>query len=240
MSRIRVAVLSLVLASAIAPLRAQDPVATIPGSYAVQFENAWVRLVKVHYPAGATLPVHSHPAGTTAYVYLNASAGVVFRHASGSRRAVTRPAVTAGSVRIATGSAETHNAENPSATASDFLRVQFKTDAGGVGSLRRRIPRGPYPAGAPAATVEFTNGQMRLTRLIVPRGSSAAIGTADGHPALLIALSPATLTMTGSSQDIALVPGQERWIEARQHESLRNTGAADVELLRFDFLTPPR
>lgn len=36
-----------------------------------------------------------------------------------------------------------------------------------------------------------------------------------------------------------LTPGQDRWLDAVQRERVTNTGAGSVELLRFDFLTPP-
>ena len=57
---------------------AQDPTKTLPEAYKVEFENDYVKVVRVHYDAGAKLPEHTHPAGTTAYVYLNDSEGVVF------------------------------------------------------------------------------------------------------------------------------------------------------------------
>src|SRR5690349_3708540 len=72
---------------------AQDPTETLPGSYQVELDNDIVRVVRVHYDAGAKLPDHTHPAGTTIYVYLNDSDGVVFSHSSGGSRAVTRPPV---------------------------------------------------------------------------------------------------------------------------------------------------
>ena len=62
----------------------------------MQFENEYVRVVRVHYDAGAKLPEHTHPPGTTVYVYLNDSEGVVFRHSGNNNRAVTRPPVKAG------------------------------------------------------------------------------------------------------------------------------------------------
>src|SRR6186713_2458748 len=132
------AVLALALLASIAPVMAQDPIATIPEAYKVQFENDWVKVVRVHYAAGAKLPEHTHPAGTTAYVYLNDSEGVIFRHSGNSNRSVTRPAVKAGSIRLAGGGEEHHNAENPGATPSDFLRIQIKTMTSR--NLRQRIP----------------------------------------------------------------------------------------------------
>ncbi len=215
-------VLAVALLAWMAPLAAQDPLTTIPEAYKVQFENEWVKLVRVHYAAGAKLPVHTHPAGTTAYLYLNDSEGVVFRHESGSSRAVTRPAVKAGSMRVAAGPSEAHNAENPAATPSDFLKVQFKTDAKGERNLRRRIPRNATD-GAPLNREEFSNVQMSIWRLIVPAGKSVEVRTPDGQPALLI----------------TLMSGQERWVNAAQVEQFANTGTAPMEVIRISFLTAP-
>jgi hypothetical protein len=99
---------------------AQDPVTTLSDSYRVQFENAQVRVVRVHYPAGAKLPDHTHPTRAPLYVYLNDSDGIVFHHSGGMSHVVNRPAVKAGSMRLSTGSEEHHTAENTSA-ATDPL-----------------------------------------------------------------------------------------------------------------------
>lgn len=214
--------LALTLALCAVPLAAQDPLTTIPEAYQVQFENDWVKVVRVHYAAGVKLPVHTHPPGTTAYVYLNDSDGVVFRHEGGSSRAVTRPAVKAGSMRVAAGGSETHNAENPAPTPSDFLRVQFKTDAKGVRNLRRRIPRNSTD-NAPLIREEFANAQMRIWRVIIPAGRSTEIRTLDQQPALLV----------------MLMGGHQRWIGAGQVDTVANSGATPLELIRIDFLTAP-
>src|SRR6185436_4292561 len=68
----------------------QDPITTLPDAYKLELENDYVKIVRVHYDAGAKLPDHTHPGGTTVYVYLNESEGVVFKHSSGGSRAVTR------------------------------------------------------------------------------------------------------------------------------------------------------
>ena len=82
---LRFAMAALVMAGAI-----QDPVKSLPDSYKVQFENAYARLVRVHYDAGAKLPDHTHPAGATLYIYLNDSDGVVFSHSSSRNRVLPR------------------------------------------------------------------------------------------------------------------------------------------------------
>ena len=197
--------------SVVLPISAQDPTKTLPDSYKVQLDNDYVRVVRVHYDAGAKLPDHTHPPGTTVYVYLNDSEGVVFRHSGNNTRAVTRPAVKAGGVRIAAGPEEHHTAENPASTPSDFLRVWLKTDNGGERNLRRRL--------SPTDT-EFANKQMRLTRVIVAPGQPIMIETPAQQPALIV----------------SVPSGETRWIEGGQKESLAVAG----EFLRLDFLTPPQ
>ncbi len=49
--------------SVVPPISAQDPTKTLPESYTVQFDNDYVRVVRVHYDAGAKLPDHTHPGG---------------------------------------------------------------------------------------------------------------------------------------------------------------------------------
>src|SRR5688572_32156808 len=69
----RLAVVCGLMIGAVGQVSAQDPTKTLPDAYRVQFENDHVRVVRVHYPAGARLPEHTHPGGTTVYVYLNDS-----------------------------------------------------------------------------------------------------------------------------------------------------------------------
>lgn len=202
---------------------AQDPTKTLPDAYQAQLDNDYVRVVRVHYDAGAKLPEHTHPAGTTVYVYLNDSDGVVFRHSGRSNRAVTRPAVLAGGVRIASGPEEHHTAENPAPTPSDFLRVWLKTDNGGGSNVRRRLS---------PTDQEFANKQMRITRLVVVPGNVVSIETPLREPALLI-------TLRAGSPLQALGSAHIRWIEAGQRVPLSVTDFP-VEFLRIDFLTSPK
>jgi hypothetical protein len=196
-----------------ASLEAQDPTKTIPGSYQVAFENAHVRVVRVHYDAGAKLPEHTHPAGTTVYVYLTDSEGVAFKHVGGSNSTVTRPPVKAGAIRIATGREEHHTAENNSSQPSDFLRVFFKTEGDGSRNLRHRMPPGDD---------RYENKQMRISRLTIATHEERTIDARE--PALLI----------------ELPSGSERWIDAGQREVVANHEARDLQVIRIDFLTRPQ
>jgi hypothetical protein len=198
-------------------ISAQDPTQTLPDAYKVQFENVYVRVVRVHYAAGAKLAEHTHPPGTTVYVYLNDSEGVVFRHSGRSNRAVTRPAVKAGSVRVSTGPEEHHTAENPAPTPSDFLRILVKTESGGPRNVRR-LTRGEYPTGENVTDQQLETKQLRVTRLIVVAGKPM---TAPAQPA------PSLL--------VTLPAGDTRWIDADTPVTLTAPG----EFLRLDFLSEP-
>jgi len=213
----RFALAAFVALAAAVPVAAQDPTKTLPDSYKVQLENDYVKVVRVHYGAGAKLPDHTHPAGTTVYVYLNDSEGVVFSHSGNNNRSVTRPPVKAGGVRVASGPEEHHTAENPASTPSDFLRIWFKTASGGERNLRRRLTRGTYPAGENATDEQFVNKQMRITRLVVAPGGSMSLGVKE--PALLI----------------DLPSGQTRWADRGGPVTLQ-----PGEYLRVDVLTPPQ
>ena len=209
----------LVLAAGLAcavvlPISAQDPTKTLPESYKVQLDNDHVRVVRVHYEAGAKLPDHTHPPGTTVYVYLNDSEGVVFRHSGNNTRAVTRPAVKAGGMRVAAGGEEHHTAENPASTPSDFLRVWFKTDNGGERNLRRRL--------SPTDDT-FENKQLRISRHTAEPNKTLTIRTEPNQPALIV----------------LLPSGTTWWAEAGGTKQLE-VNHAPMQYLRIDLLTPPR
>ena len=155
-----------------AGMAAQDPLVTLPEAYKLQFENDAVKVVRVEYAAGVKLPDHTHPAGTTVYVYLNDSEGVVFAHSGNINRSVTRPPVKVGAVRVSSGPEEHHTAENPSKEPSRFLRIWFKGDTSGTRNVRARL--------SPTEN-EFSNKQMRITRL---KGGETI--EANDAPALIV------------------------------------------------------
>ena len=209
----RVALL-VALALGVVPVAAQDPLTTLPEAYKAQFENDVVKVVRVHYAPGVKLPEHTRPAGTTAYVYLNDSEGVVFRHTSGSSRAVTRPAVKTGSVRLAGGGEEHHTAENPAATPSDFLRIQIKTMTSQ--NLRQRIPRPALRIDDNSITVDYRSEPLVIQRFIIASGKSIGVEV-----------------MTMPSLWIAIPSGETRWIPAARNETIANPGPAPMEFIRL-------
>jgi hypothetical protein len=217
---------------------AQDPAKVAPQAYKPEFENAHVKVTRVHYAPHSKIPEHDHTAFGSAYVYLNDSGPVVFRHIGLSYGAVTRPAVKAGSFRLYKGIKETHEVENPSDTASHFLRIELKTEpAKDPNTLRGKFFQEDVPAGENFQKVQFENEQVRITRLVCAAGKPCEVKASATEPALLVALTSAQAKAAQSWTK--LEPGQTRWLAAGKSEQLGTSNGAAAEWLRFDFKTPP-
>jgi hypothetical protein len=224
------------------PVFAQDPLKVAPQAYKLQFENEWVKVVRVHYAAHEKVVAHDHTLTSSAYVYLNDSGPVVFKHIDVGYGAITRQPTKAGSFRIFRSFPETHEVENLSDLDSDFLRVEFKTEPKDENLLRGKFFREEYPAGENFQKVQFENGQIRITRLICAIGKKIDVSANANEPTLLVALSAATLKASrskGKNGKLTLGLGQTEWVALNQQEQLENTGKAPVEMLRFDFKTKP-
>lgn len=191
---------------------AQDATTTLPQAYKTVLENDYVKVVRVRYEAGVTLPAHAHALTNTTYVYLNDSEGVIFRHIGGRGHTVTRQPVKAGAVRVSGGGDESHEVENTSKTASDFLRVVLKTPSAGGRAGGRLAPTDPT----------FANGQIRITRLKVEQHESAEIK--GDTPSLVI----------------EVPSGTPRWVDAGKSATIENHDAPDLNLVRIELLTKPK
>jgi hypothetical protein len=219
-------VASLILAAGLALPATYDPVKLLPDSYSLQFENEWVKIVRVRYAPHAKLPPHAHTAYASAYVYLNDAGPVIFRHVGEKKFAATRPATRAGSFRVFRGIEEIHEVENTSNLPSVFLRVEFKTEPKDVSTLKGRYAREQPPAGENLEKVQFENAQVRITRLMCAPGRTLRVAAGESEPSLLI--------------DLSREPGKERWLRAGQSKTFENRrSGSSHEWLRFDFKTPP-
>jgi hypothetical protein len=194
----------------------------LPSAYAKEFENEWVRVTRVIYPANATLPSHAHNNLAAAYVYLNDAPPVIFRHHGVSYGAVTRPATKAGGVRLYKGIVEDHEVVNTGGTPSEFLRVEFKTDPKSEKPLMGRFFSIVTPRTDNLVQVQFENDQVRMSRIVVAPAKSVEL-SATGQPSLLV----------------ALMSGTTSWIGATANQRLTNNGAEPTEWLRFEFKTAP-
>lgn len=217
---------------------AQDPTKVASDAYKTEFENEYVRVQRVHYAPHSKIPEHDHAIFGTAYVYLNDAGPVVYKHVGLAYGAVTRPAVKAGSFRLYKAVRETHAVENLSDTASDFLRVELKTEpAKDQNTLRGKYFREDHPASENFQKVQFENEQVRITRLVCAAGKNCLEVANAAEPILFVVLSKAQFKIGKGS--IELLPGQTHWIPAGKSVAGENVGKDAAELLRFDFKTPP-
>jgi hypothetical protein len=219
---------------------AQDPLKVAPQAYKLQFENDWVKVVRVYYAPREKIIAHEHTPNASAYVYLNDGGPVLFNHVDKDYGAVTRQATKAGSFRVYKGIQELHEVENKSDLPSEFLRVEFKTDPVDEKTLKGRFYREDYPAGENFQKVQFENEQIRITRLVCAKGKQLDVSTNPSEPSLLIALSPSDFKVNsgkGKTKKIKLALGQTEWVALNQQEQLENIGNAPAEMLRFDFKT---
>lgn len=221
---------------------AQDPLKVLPNNYKLEFENEWVKVVRVHYGAKEKIPAHNHTESAAAYVYLSDSGPVIFKHINASYGAVTRAAVKAGSFRLYRSVREIHEVENPNDTASEFLRIEFKTEPINEKELHGKYHREEVPAGDNFTKVQFENEQIRVTRLICAPGRKMEMTTTATEPGLLIALTTANIRATGAIKKPTTVRwevGKAGWLATGQKQQFENIGDSPAELLRFDFKTKP-
>lgn len=216
----------------------QDPLKMLPNAYKLEFENEWVRVVRVHYAPHEKLPAHEHNSMAACYVYLSDGGPVVFNHTE--YYPVTRPATKSGSFRVYRGLQEHHEVENQSDLPSDFLRVEFKTEPVDEKSLKGRFYSEDFSTGQNFQKVQFENEQIRITRLVCAPGKTLELSVGPSEPTLLIALSSVAFKKgqaRGRAQPLKLGVGQTSWIPSDRRELLENIGSAPAEILRFDFKT---
>jgi hypothetical protein len=218
----------------------QDPLIAAPDAYQLEFENAWVKVVRVRYAPKAVVAPHSHTEQASAYVYLNDGGPILFKHEGLPYADVTRPATRAGSFRVYKGLKEVHSVENPTETLSDFLRVEFKTESIDEATLRGKFFRDATIA-ATQERVQFENAQIRITRVSVASGGRFEVRASAEAPSLLV-----YLTSTGDEPSLPAAAentyfdvGDTEWLDVGGVATLRGAATAAVEVLRFDFKTRP-
>jgi hypothetical protein len=93
----------------------------------LEFENAWVRVSRVTYPPfGKSTTKHNHPSIPTVYIYLTDSGPMRFKHDEGI--VIERRPVKAGQLRFNRGMVEKHEVESMSDFATEYLRIELKTE----------------------------------------------------------------------------------------------------------------
>jgi hypothetical protein len=191
-----------------------------------------VKVTRVHYAQHAKIAAHDHTETGAAYVYLNDSGKVIFKHIGLTYGAITRPETKAGSFRLYKAVKEVHEVENPNDTPSDFLRVEFKTASDATKPLRGKYYRETYVAGENFEKVQFENEQIRVTRFACAKACEVAAGVEE--PVLIVGLTPVQLKSSGKIET-----GRTKWVAMGKKEKVRNPNAGHAEFLRFDLKSKP-
>ena len=199
---------------------AQDHTKTLPKSYKLEFENDFVRIVRVHYDANAKLPEHEHPGGVTVYFYFNESTGVLFQHDDGVP--ITRPLVKPGAIRIGSGPGEHHTVTNLANAPTDFLRVLLKnTDVVLKGRPNSRMP---------PDLMEYDNVMLNIRRVDVQPGAKTSV-EAKNFPVMRIAWVPGKTEWKLAEKDAY------RFLDKGSREEFTAIGKLPVQLVTIELHT---
>lgn len=199
-----------------------DATKILPQAYKLEFENDWVRVVRVHYDAKAKLPEHEHPGGVTVYLYFNASDGVLFTHDDGSEP-VPRPPVRPGSIRVGNGPLEYHTVTNNAATPSDFIRILLKTE------VDQKIAR-PNARMTPDR-MEYDHPSVRVARINAQPGTTTRV-EAKNYPVLRIAFVPDKNEWRLSAKE------GYRFLDKGTTEEFEVSGNVPMQLVTIELRTP--
>ena len=120
-----------------------------------EFENPWVRVVRVHYSPLEKTAVHDHPPTPTVYVYVTDGGRLRLSH--DGEEPVLRPPVKAGGIRFQRGVSERHAVKEMDGIESQYLRIELKTRPVDlpVEDVRR----------APGDRTPYESGMIRILRV---------------------------------------------------------------------------
>lgn len=143
----------------------------------VEFENAWVRIVRVHYLPHEKTRAHDHPATPTVYVYTTDGGRLRILH-DDMEKPVIRPVVKAGAVRFNRGAAEHHQVEELDGVASEYLRLELKIEP--VDLPAEDIRR------APDDRTPYENAMIRILRVTCAAHSACPVSEHPENPAVIV------------------------------------------------------
>ena len=177
----------------------------------VEFENRWVRIVRVHYLPHEKTRAHDHPATPTVYVYTTDGGRLKIMHAE-TEKPVIRPVVKAGAVRFNRGAAEHHQVEELDGVASEYLRVELKIESIDLPAEDvRRAPEDRRP---------YESAMIRIERVTCAAHAACPASDHPENPAVIVA-------------------GKKwQWRDANAAPVMNSSGVA-MELVRVELKSKP-
>jgi hypothetical protein len=143
----------------------------------IEFENPWVRIVRVHYAAHVKTAVHDHPPTPTVYVY--STDGGRLRLGHDGEEPVTRPPVKQNGIRFQKGVFERHWVEELDGVNSEYIRVELKTRQVELPDVDVRR--------APGDATPYESAFIRIDRVTCPAKSTCPASAHPESPAVVVA-----------------------------------------------------
>jgi len=178
----------------------------------IEFENAWVRIVRVHYLPHEKTRAHDHPATPTVYVYTTDGGRLRIVHDE-MEKPVIRPVVKAGAVRFNRGAAEHHQVEELDGVASEYLRIELKT-------VPLELPQEDVRR-APSDRTPFENAMLRILRVTCEANSACPASDHPENPAVIV---------TGK---------KSQWLDANA-PPVKNSSPEPIEQVRVELKSKPQ
>lgn len=142
----------------------------------LEFENPWVRVVRIHYDAHEKTPMHDHPPTPTVYVYTTDGGRLRIGHEG--EEPVVRPPVKAGGIRFQKGVAERHIVEELDGVASEYVRIELKIRP--VDLPEQDVRR------APGDNTPYESGMLRIERVTCMAKSACPASAHPERPAVVV------------------------------------------------------
>lgn len=199
---------------AVRPSLAQDPVAVDGKHYKVEFENATVRVLRVHYGAKQKSVMHEHPDAVA--VSLGDMRGR-FTLANGKKQIRT---FRTGQVRWTP--AETHLPENLNNKPFDVILVELKGGANGAeGNAAKDDPK--------HHKIELENDRVRVLRTRLAPGEKTRMHSHPDNVVVFLTNSRfKSTTADGKTTNTHRKAGEVMWSDAMRHQTV-NSGTTPGE-----------
>jgi hypothetical protein len=178
----------------------------------VEFENPYVRVVRVHYLPHEKTRAHDHPAMPTVYVYATDGGRLKIMH-DDKEAPVIRPAVKAGAIRFNRGAAEHHQVEELDEVASEYLRLELKIEP--IDLPAEDVRR------APSDRTPYESSMLRIVRVTCAPHSACPASDHPENPAVIV---------TGK---------KFQWREAAA-KPVVNSSSTPLEQVRVELKSKPR
>jgi quercetin dioxygenase-like cupin family protein len=197
------------------PAAAQDALAVAPGSYKIELENQWVRVLRLKIAPHESTAVHVHPAIVGV---LLTDVSVAVTNADGTTQQVVR---RAGDVLYQPG-LPAHSEQNMSDQPLEAVVVELKP---GSASASAPVSLDPVTLDPEHHPILLENDRVRVIRTILEPHLKSPMHEHPHYVVVYLTELHTTMKMAdGKEVDNPRRPGEVAWRDALKHET-ENIGA---------------